>query len=84
VIALSTYLPLQSTLKAECAVENQNLPIFMAHGRFDDLIALPRAAASRDLLIEMNYRVDWHEYPMPHSVCMEEIGDIAAFLRSVL
>jgi phospholipase/carboxylesterase len=56
----------------------------MAHGRFDDLIPLPRAAASRDLLLKMNYRVDWHEYPMPHSVCMEEIGDIAAFLRSVL
>lgn len=84
VVALSTYLPLQSTLLAECAVENQRLAVFMGHGRFDDLIPLPRAAASRDLLLKMNYRVDWHEYPMPHSVCMEEIGDIATFLRSVL
>jgi phospholipase/carboxylesterase len=84
VVALSTYLPLQSALKAECSVANQNLPIFMAHGRFDDLIPLPRAAASRDLLVKMGYRVDWHEYPMPHSVCMEEIGDIGAFLRGVL
>ena len=84
VVALSAYLPLQSTLKAECAIENQHLAAFMAHGRFDDLIPLPRAAASRDLLLKMNYRVDWHEYPMPHSVCMEEIGDIATFLRSVL
>ena len=84
VVALSTYLPLQSTLKAECAVENQHLAVFMAHGRFDDLIPLPRAAASRDLLLKMNYRVDWHEYPMPHSVCMEEIADVAAFLRGLL
>ncbi len=84
VVALSTYLPLVSTLQAECAVENQNLPIFMAHGRFDDLIPLPRAAASRDLLVKKGYRVDWHEYPMPHSVCMEEIGDIGSFLRGVL
>jgi phospholipase/carboxylesterase len=84
VVALSTYLPLQSTLKAECAVENQNLAIFMAHGRFDELIPLPRAAASRDLLAGMSYRVDWHEYPMPHSVCLEEIADVAAFLRGVL
>jgi len=84
VVALSTYLPLQSTLQAECAVANQDLPIFMAHGRFDDLIPLPRAAASRDLLLKMRYRVEWHEYPMPHSVCMEEIGDVAAFLRGVL
>jgi phospholipase/carboxylesterase len=28
--------------------------------------------------------VEWHEYPMPHSVCAEEIQDIAAFLKRVL
>ena len=84
VVALSTYVPLQGSLRGEASPANQDLPVFMAHGRFDDLIPLPRAAASRDLLRKMSYRVDWHEYPMPHSVCMEEIGDIAAFLRSVL
>jgi phospholipase/carboxylesterase len=84
VVALSTYLPLQNDLPREVSSENKGLPIFMAHGRFDDLIPLPRAAASRDLLVKMRYRVDWHEYPMPHSVCMEEIADVAAFLRGVL
>lgn len=84
VVALSTYLPLQSDLPREVSSENKGLPIFMAHGRFDDLIPLPRAAASRDLLLKMSYPVDWHEYPMPHSVCMEEIADVAAFLRGVL
>jgi len=84
VVALSTYLPLQKALGSERSPENQDLPIFMAHGRFDDLIPLPRAAASRDLLQASGYKVDWHEYAMPHSVCMEEIGDIAAFLRRVL
>jgi len=84
VVALSTYLPLASTLNAEKASDNQATPIFMAHGRFDEIIPLPRALASRDLLQKMSYRVDWHEYPMPHSVCMEEIGDVAAYLRSVL
>jgi phospholipase/carboxylesterase len=84
VVALSTYLPLVDTLNAEKASSNQATPIFMAHGRFDEIIPLPRALASRDLLQQMSYRVDWHEYPMPHSVCIEEIGDVAAYLRSVL
>jgi phospholipase/carboxylesterase len=84
VVALSTYLPLVDTLNAEKASSNQATPVFMAHGRFDEIIPLPRALASRDLLQKMSYRVDWHEYPMPHSVCMEEIGDVAAYLRSVL
>ena len=84
VVALSTYLPLTSTLNAEKASDNQATPIFMAHGRFDEIIPLPRALASRDLLQKMSYRVDWHEYPMPHSVCIEEIGEVAAYLRSVL
>lgn len=84
VVALSTYLPLVDTLNAEKASSNQATPIFMAHGRFDEIIPLPRALASRDLLQKMSYRVDWHEYPMPHSVCIEEIGDVAAYLRSVL
>jgi len=84
VVALSTYVPLQENLSSEASSANKDLPIFMAHGRFDDLIPLQRAAASRDLLLEMSYRVDWHEYPMPHSVCIEEIGEVAAYLRSVL
>ncbi len=84
VVALSTYLPLADTLNSEKAKENQATPIFMAHGRFDEIIPLPRALASRELLQKMSYRVDWHEYPMPHSVCMEEIADVAAYLRGVL
>ena len=84
VLALSTYVPLSNKLDTEKSAENAQSPVFMAHGRFDELIPLPRAAASRDLLVKMGYRVEWHEYPMPHSVCMEEIADVAAFLRGLL
>ena len=84
VVALSTYLPLQTNFPSEVSAENKSIPIFMAHGRFDDIIPLPRALASRDRLMKMGYPVEWHEYPMPHSVSLEEIGDIAAFLRGVL
>ncbi len=84
VIALSTYLPLAGKLKAEKSPANQDLPIFMAHGRYDDLIPLDRAQESRELLVDAGYKVEWHDYPMPHSVCGEEIADIASFLVRLL
>jgi phospholipase/carboxylesterase len=84
VMALSTYLPLSQTLAKERTAESSGLPIFMAHGRFDDMIGMDRAALSRDALQALGYAVEWHEYPMPHSVCPEEIKDIAAFLLRIL
>src|SRR5439155_490464 len=84
VLALSTYLPLASTLATERSSANHGVPIFMAHGRYDDLIPLDRAERSRDVLTGLGYRVEWHEYPMPHSVCAAEIADIAKFLTGIL
>lgn len=84
VLALSTYLPLHSKLAAEANTANQNTPIFMAHGIFDDVISLDMSKQSRDLLQNRQYFVNWHEYRMPHSVCAEEIADIQAFLKQVL
>jgi len=84
VMALSTYLPLAPTLAAERSAANRDLPIFMAHGRYDDLIPLQRAQASREALEKLGYVVEWHDYPMPHSVCAPELADIAAFLARVL
>src|SRR5688500_14160011 len=48
VLALSTYLPLAGSLDAERHAANKDLPIFMAHGRFDDIIPLERARRSRE------------------------------------
>jgi phospholipase/carboxylesterase len=83
-MALSTYLPLSGTLAAERNKANHDLPIFMAHGRFDDIIPIQRAQQSRDFLQKLSYKVEWHEYPMPHSVCAEEIRDISEFLVRLL
>jgi phospholipase/carboxylesterase len=83
-MALSTYLPLSITLAKERAAANNDLPIFMAHGQYDDMIPLARATHSRDMLQALGYAVEWHEYPMPHSVCPEEIAHIAAFLLRIL
>ena len=84
VMALSTYLPLSNTLEKERSAANRDLPIFMAHGKFDGMIPMDRAALSRDAMRALGYAVDWREYPMQHSVCPEEIADIAAFLLRIL
>jgi phospholipase/carboxylesterase len=83
-MALSTYLPLSKFLEKERAAANSDLPVFMAHGSYDPMIPMARAQQSRDALQALGYAVDWREYPMPHSVCPEEIADIAAFLLKVL
>src|SRR5437016_3486901 len=76
--------PLAGTLAAEAHTANRDVPIFMAHGTDDPLITLARAQRSRDLLRESGYRVEWHEYPMAHQVCDEELRDLSAWLRRVL
>lgn len=83
-IALSGYLPLAETLAAERDPASNGVPIFMAHGRDDPVVPIARAQRSRELLVSLGYRVDWHEYPMQHAVCAEEIEAIARFLRGRL
>jgi phospholipase/carboxylesterase len=84
VMALSTYLPIAATLAAERSEANARIPIFMAHGQYDDIIPLQRAQASRGALEKLGFKIEWHEYPMPHSVCGEEVRDISAWLAKLL
>jgi len=84
VLALSTYLPLAAQLEAQRSTANCELPIFMAHGSHDPMIPIDRARRSREALERLGYRVEWREYPMPHSVCAEEISDISGWLAKVL
>jgi phospholipase/carboxylesterase len=83
-VVLSSFLPLANILAAEVSPANRDVPIFMAHGAHDPMIPLARGRESRDRLVALGYRVEWHEYPMPHSVCAEEIADLSAWLRVVL
>jgi phospholipase/carboxylesterase len=84
ILALSAYLPLPDTLASEAHAANRDVPIFMSHGVQDPVIPLSWAARSRDHLAALGYAVEWREYPMPHSVCAEEIEDVGAWLRVVL
>jgi phospholipase/carboxylesterase len=84
IMALSTYLPLAHTLAAEAAAANRSIPVFFAHGTLDPVIPLAMATASRAALLAAGYAVEWHDYPMQHSVCVEEIADVSAWLSKVL
>ena len=81
IIALSTSLPLPETVAAEAAPANRDTPIFMAHGTGDPMIPLERGTGSRDALAGLGYRIEWHQYRMPHSVCAEEIADVSRWIQ---
>lgn len=84
IMALSTYLPLADSVADEKHAANADAPIFMAHGSEDPVIPLAFAEQSRDRLIELGHEVEWHQYPMPHSVCMEEVSAIGDWLKNQL
>lgn len=83
ILALSTYLTLQESLAAEATGANKSMPIFMAHGTQDPVVPLTLAESSMKALKTAGYEVEWHTYPMPHSVCAEEVRDIAGFLSRI-
>ena len=83
-VCLSGYLPLAGTTAADRHAANQDVPIFQAHGRHDGVIPVHRAIESRDALRALGYPLEWHEYAMEHSVCMEEIADLNRWLLEVL
>jgi phospholipase/carboxylesterase len=79
-MALSTYLPLPERLDSEISAAAKQMTVFMAHGTQDDVVAIAHGRRSRDLLMAQDIDVDWHEYDMRHSVCIEEISHIRQWL----
>ncbi|HEY0684371.1 MAG TPA: alpha/beta fold hydrolase [Steroidobacter sp.] len=83
-MALSTYLPLRSTVAQEASAANRDVPILMCHGAYDPVVQLQMGEASRDVLQSLGYRIEWRTYPMEHSVCMEEVVEISRWLQARL
>ena len=83
-VGLSGYVPLAATTAAERSEANRDTPIFMAHGQFDPIVPHAAGIASRDALRTLGHPVEWHEYPMEHSVCPEEIVDLQRWLLKAL
>ena len=84
IAGLSGYLPLAAKTAAERHATSHDVPIFLAHGTHDNVVAIDRATASRDALLELGYPVEWHAYRMEHSVCAEEVADLNTWLNRVL
>lgn len=83
-VVLSGYLPLSIATEAEASAANRDVPIFMAHGRLDAVVVPTRAEASRDKLLRLGYDIAWHDYPMGHEVCPQEIRDLNGWLSVLL
>ncbi len=73
IMALSTYLPLQDEVAREHGGRVSALPILMVHGTQDPVLPLALGKDSSEFITGLGYDVQWHEYPMAHSVCIEEI-----------
>jgi phospholipase/carboxylesterase len=83
VLALSTYIPSLALIEAGFSETNRSLPVFAAHGEADTVLPLDIGIAARDALQKNGCAIAWHVYPMGHSVCVEELADIGAWLRTV-
>lgn len=83
IAALSTYLLLPKETETERSESNATTPIFQAHGTYDPVVGPPRGMAARDWLSERGYPVVWHDYPMAHEVCLEEIAELGAWFEQV-
>jgi phospholipase/carboxylesterase len=84
IVGMSGYLPLAATTAAERSQANAATPVFLAHGRQDPVVVMERGQASREALQQLGYPVEWHDYPMAHSVCVQEVADLNGWLLRVL
>jgi phospholipase/carboxylesterase len=84
IMGLSCYMLLDTRFATERVPANQSTPIFLAHGTQDPVVNPLLGEETRQLLESEGYSVEWHPYPMPHSVCPQEVADIAAWLRRVI
>jgi phospholipase/carboxylesterase len=84
IIALSAYLIGADQVDAEASSANRDVPIFMAHGTQDQVIALAWAEHSRDVLEAGGWPLEWRAYPMDHAAVAEELAAAGAFIQRVL
>jgi len=84
IVALSAYLPARSLIETQRSEVNRKTPIFAAHGSQDEVVAPQLGLAARDTLLADGYPLEWHSYPLPHAVCIEEIEAVGAWLAARL
>jgi phospholipase/carboxylesterase len=82
ILALSCYHPLPELIRERASDENRGVPIFLGHGTHDPIVPVGLAEATVETLRANDYEPEWHTYPMPHSVCAEEVRDIGEWLAA--
>lgn len=82
IMALSAYLPLATKVQIE---QDRSTPLFFAFGSFDQVV-IPYWTRETSLWFEHNgfTRVSNHEYPMEHTICMQEIDDMTKWLSTIM
>ncbi len=83
VMALSTYMPIESSFESQRQQENIDTPFFVAHGQYDPVLPCQMGEHSYQLLATSGFQAKWHQYPMEHSVSLEEIADIKVWLSGI-
>lgn len=83
IMALSTYLAIPDALTRELSASAKDTPVFMAHGRQDDVVAFEYGQRSHEMLESAGLHVEWHDYDMAHAVCPEQIMHIRLWLMSL-
>lgn len=83
IIALSGYLPYQDQALQQASLSNKSIPIFLGHGTDDTIVPYALGESVFHLLQKNHYPVESHTYRMAHSVCAEEIRDMATFLKKI-
>ena len=84
IVALSTYIPSARLLVDELTEANRQIPVFAAHGTQDDVVALELGTQALGLLQTLGLEPEWHTYDMPHSVCLQEVADIGAWIKALV
>ena len=84
ILALSTYLPLRDSVQYEQSQTSRSIPIMIMHGTEDTVVPVVQAEQSHDLMKKLGYQVEWCSYNMPHTVCVEQINDVADWIKKVL
>lgn len=84
ILALSTYLPLREKLQQEHSQTSQTIPVMMMHGTQDAVVPMTLAEQSRDQIKNSGHQTGWHSYDMSHTVCSEQIRDIADWIKKIL
>lgn len=84
IIALSTYIPSPGLLVDGFVEANRQVPVFAAHGTHDDVVSPALGEHAVEVLRQLGIEPEWHRYPLPHSVSLEEIADIGRWLRTLV